>query len=128
MSLRIGICTALIAVLSSMLIAACSTLRNQAERPTPQAQVAQGKYLVRYYGCETCHEIPEIDDVRGSVGGSLKHIASKYFLAGQLPNSPENLRRWIQHPHSINPQTLMPEMNVTDDDAAEIAVFLETLQ
>jgi cytochrome c551/c552 len=108
--------------------AACSSAQRQADPPTIQARVAHGKYLVRSYGCETCHEIPNIDAVRGSIGPSLKHIATKYYLAGQLANSPENLRRWIQHPHSINPQTLMPDMNVTDDDAVDIALFLETLQ
>jgi cytochrome c551/c552 len=108
--------------------AACSSAQRQADPPTIQARVAHGKYLVRSYGCETCHEILNIDGVRGSIGPSLKHIATKYYLAGQLPNSPENLRRWIQYPHSINPQTLMPDMNVTDDDAVDIALFLDTLQ
>jgi cytochrome c1 len=115
-------------IVMSLRTAACSSTQKQAEPPTTQAREAHGKYLVRSYGCETCHEIPDIDAVRGSIGPSLKHIATKYYLAGQLPNSPENLRRWIQHPHSINPQTLMPDMNVTDDDAADIALFLETLQ
>jgi cytochrome c len=123
------ICAAILAGFSSLIgMAACSTAQNQSEPPTTKARVEDGKYLVLYHGCETCHDIPDIHGVRGSIGPSLKHIATKYYLAGELPNSPDNLRRWIQHPHSINPQTLMPEMNVTDDDAADISLFLETLQ
>ena len=117
-----------VTLLASLLAVACSSSQKRLEPPTTTAQIAHGRYLVRYYGCETCHDIPEIDGVRGSIGPSLKHIAAKYYLAGELPNSPENLRRWIQHPHSINPQTLMPDMNVTDGDAADIALFLETLK
>ena len=112
----------------SFLVAACSSTERQIEPPTWQAEVARGKYLARYYGCQTCHEIPHVQGPQGSIGPSLKHIAAKYYLAGQLPNSPENLLRWIQHPHSINPQSLMPNMNVSDEDAADISMFLETLQ
>jgi cytochrome c1 len=120
---------AVLAAFSSLIgVVACSTAKSQTEPPTVKAQVEHGRYLVVYYGCETCHDIPDIHGVRGSIGPSLKHFATKYYLAGELPKSPENLRRWIQHPHSINPQTLMPDMNVTDDDAADIALFLETLQ
>jgi cytochrome c len=123
------ICTAILTAFSSLIgIAACSTAQNQSEPPTTKAQVEHGKYLVLFHGCETCHDIPDIHGVRGSIGPSLKHFATKYYLAGELPNSPENLRRWIQHPHSINSRTVMPDMNVTDDDAADIALFLETLQ
>jgi cytochrome c len=126
MNLRLRIAILIASV--SLLAAACSISQNQVEPPTTKAQIAHGKILIRHYGCETCHEIPNVDGVRGSVGGSLKHIAAKDYLAGQLVNSPENLRRWIQHPHSVNPQTLMPDMNVTDNDAADIALFLDTLQ
>jgi cytochrome c len=126
MNSRISLALALAAV--SFPAASCSNSKRQVEPPTWQAQVAHGKYLVRYYGCQTCHEIPDVAGPQGSIGPSLKHTAAKYYLAGQLSNSPENLRRWIQHPHSINPQTLMPDMNVTDEDASDIALFLETLK
>ncbi len=127
--MNLRFCATFLAAFASLLgVAACSPAQNGADPPTARAQIAHGKYLVRYYGCETCHEIPNIAGARGSVGPSLKHIATKYYLAGELTNSPENLRRWIQHPHSINPQTLMPDMNVTDRDAVDIALFLETLQ
>jgi cytochrome c1 len=126
--MNLRLCLAFLIAYASLFMPACSNKRSQADPPAAKAQVAHGKYLVRYYGCESCHDIPDIAGVRGSVGGSLNHIATKYYLAGQMPNTPENLRCWIQRPHSINPQTLMPDMGVTDDDAADIAMFLEALQ
>ena len=109
-------------------VAGCSKSNSQIEPPGWNAKINRGKTLVRVYGCQTCHEIPTVADARGFVGPSLGGVATKYYLAGELPNSPENLRRWIQSPHSINPRTVMPDMNVTDADAADIATFLETLK
>jgi cytochrome c1 len=45
-----------------------------------------------------------------------------------LPNTPENLRRWIQHPQEVDAQTLMPNTGVTEQDAHDIAAFLLTLR
>jgi len=36
--------------------------------------------------------------------------------------------RWIQHPQKLEPGTAMPEMNVTDGDARDIAAYLYTLR
>jgi cytochrome c len=126
MRLTIFICLSLASVLPGA--AGCSTSNSQIEPPGWKAKVNRGRTLVRAYGCHTCHEIPTVRDVRGSIGPSLDHVATKYYLAGELPNSPENLRRWIQFPHTVNPHTVMPGMNVTDADAADIAIFLETLK
>jgi cytochrome c len=122
------VCVVFISTSAFLVAAACSSKPREVEPPTIQAQIARGKYLIRYYGCQACHEVPSVAGPQGSIGPSLQHTATKYYLAGELPNSPENLRLWIQRPHSINPQTLMPDLNVTDDDAADIALFLETLQ
>jgi cytochrome c len=106
----------------------CSSAKSQVEPPSQNERVHRGRALIRSYGCDTCHEVPTVTGAQGLIGPSLDHVASKYYLAGQLPNSRENLQRWIQYPHSINPQTVMPDMHVTDADAADIAVFLDTLK
>jgi len=31
---------------------------------------------------------------------------------------------WDQHPHIVEPQTVMPEMNVTEEDSRDIAAYL----
>jgi cytochrome c len=87
---------------------------------------ASAPELMIWYGCPTCHVIPHVPGAVGKVGPSLDGLAQRSYLAGTLQNSPENLVRWIQHPQQIHPGTAMPEMGVTQADAARIASFLQT--
>ena len=48
------------------------------------------------------------------------------FLAGELPNDPENAVRWIMDPRKIQPDTLMPDLGVTEGEARDIAAYLYT--
>ncbi len=41
-----------------------------------------------------------------------------------LPNTPENLVRWIQQPEQIRPGTAMPNLGISEDDARDIAAYL----
>jgi cytochrome c1 len=33
---------------------------------------------------------------------------------------------WIQHPHQVEPKTVMPEMGLTDQESRDIAAYLYT--
>jgi cytochrome c len=112
-------------------LCSCDRLSNQgtyaqASRITGGGNPASGKELVRRYGCQGCHTIPGIQDAKGVVGPSLEHLPQRVYLAGELPNTTENLMRWIQHPHEIHPKTAMPEMGVSDQDARDISAYLYT--
>jgi cytochrome c len=87
-----------------------------------------GPDKIRKYGCYSCHTIPGVFGANGLVGPPLAGIAGRVFIAGELPNTPENLTHWIQHPHQIEPHTAMPEMGVTDQDSRDIAAYLYTLR
>ena len=78
-------------------------------------------------GCGSCHTIPGIVGAHGKVGPSLEGIAGHGYIAGQLSNQPPNLERWIQHPHSVHPGSLMPELGMTDKESRDIAAYLYTL-
>ena len=120
--------------ISFLLLALCSACERysnegsyrEASRITG-GNPANGKETIRRYGCQGCHSIPGIREARGVVGPPLDHLALRVYLAGELPNTPENLMHWIQRPHEIHPHTAMPEMGVTDDDARNIAAYLYTL-
>jgi cytochrome c2 len=86
-----------------------------------------GRAAIRKYGCYTCHVIPGVTGARGQIGPSLQGVTSKYYLAGQLPNTHDNLLLWIRAPHSVSPSTVMPDMNVTEEDAEDIVVYLNSL-
>jgi cytochrome c oxidase assembly factor CtaG/cytochrome c2 len=90
--------------------------------------VDRGKSAIGKYGCGSCHTIPGVDGAEATVGPPLTGIAVRGYLAGHLPNSPDNMIKWIQHPQRIDPQVVMPEMGVTDQDARDITAYLYTLR
>ena len=82
-------------------------------------------------GCDAAIWLPGVprDSRRGGrfgqVGPSLAGVRQRSYLAGALPNTPDNLAAWIMHPQHLRPGTAMPEMGVTEQDAHRIAEFLE---
>jgi cytochrome c1 len=86
-----------------------------------------GRHDLYDLGCGSCHTIPGIIGAHGRVGPSLRSIASQSYIAGQLPNQPPNLERWIQHPHMVHPDSLMPELGVTQAQSRDIAAYLYSL-
>ncbi len=100
------------------------------ERPagdsTRPGNPARGVLAMQQYACTTCHVIPGLVGSRAYVGPPLTGIARRKYLAGTLPNSPENMVRWIREPKSISPDTLMPDLSVSDEHARDIAAYLLT--
>jgi cytochrome c len=88
----------------------------------------RGREAIDRYGCGTCHEIPGVHGARGLVGPPLTNIADRMYLAGQLPNTPDNMKRWIREPQSVESGSAMPNLNVTETDARDIAAYLYTLR
>lgn len=87
----------------------------------------RGRSALDRYGCGACHHIPEVRGARGTVGPDLTGFALRSFVAGRLPNRPDQLMRWIRHPQSISPGSAMPELGVSEQDARDIAAYLYTL-
>lgn len=84
--------------------------------------------MIRQYGCTSCHTIPGIPEANALVGPSLAQIASRMYIAGVLPNTPENMFRWLQNPPAVDPRTAMPNLGVTETDARDMAGYLYTLR
>ncbi len=115
----------LLGVLAPLLLAACG---EDAAGATGGPDPRKGAALIRKYGCGECHTIPGIDQATGMVGPPLASIASRVYIAGVLRNSPDNMVEWIQHPQTIVPGNVMPDMGISHDDAREIAAYLHTLR
>jgi cytochrome c len=88
----------------------------------------RGHALIESYGCGSCHTIPGIHNANGLVGPPLIYFSRRTMVAGQLPNTSENLARWIEHPRSVEPKTAMPELGLNDDQADDIVAYLYTLR
>lgn len=86
-----------------------------------------GPELIESYGCGSCHRIPGVRGADATAAPPLDDFARRAFIAGRIENSPDNLVRWIIDPQSVDPRTAMPDLSVTEEDARDIAAFLETL-
>jgi putative membrane protein len=107
---------------------ACGSRAYQEAAVLTGGDPSRGMDAIGRYGCGACHDIPGIRNAKGSIGPPLTHIANRAYLAGQLPNTPDNMTRWIQHPQHVERGTAMPEMGVTDTDARNIVAYLYTLR
>jgi cytochrome c1 len=100
---------------------------HAADRHVEGGDAARGREAIRAYGCGSCHVIPGVRGARGLVGPPLDHWADRSIIAGQVPNDPARLVRWITVPQAIEPGTAMPNMGVSDGAARDIAAYLYTL-
>ena len=118
----------LVSLISACLLAGCHGDVEATAAAMTGGSPSRGKEVIRRYGCGACHSIPGVAAARGQVGPPLDGIANRTYLAGKLPNTPENIIRWIRDPQSIAPGTAMPELGVTEQDGKDIAAYLYTLR
>jgi len=83
-----------------------------------------GRQLLARYGCAACHEIKGIAHADSKVGPSLTGMREQSYVAGVVPNTADNLIRWIRHPRAVDPKTAMPELGVSEAQARDMAAYL----
>lgn len=84
----------------------------------------EGELLVQAYGCVACHEIQNLNVEPATVGPTLRGLAQRRYIAVGLPNTPDNLVRWITDPQEVLPGTAMPDLGVTRREARAMAAYL----
>lgn len=108
-----------------------ATAADTASTPTVAdrtGDASRGVRLFASYGCVSCHEIPGVPDATAVVAPPLTHYAFRRYVAGVRKNTPDNLIAWIRDPLAIDPQTAMPNLHVTEQDAKDMAAYLYTLR
>jgi cytochrome c1 len=118
-------------LLLALVLAACG--ESEAERHARQitgGDPGNGLGLVRKYGCNSCHMVPGAPGAKtgAKAGPPFEGVGSRPTLAGGLPNTPENLIRWIRNPQSVSRGTQMPNLGVSEQDSRDLAAFLYTLR
>ncbi|MDZ5442269.1 c-type cytochrome [Micromonospora sp. 4G57] len=116
--------------LTVLSVAAVTGCASAAPPPPPEVRAGRpdrGAELIAQYGCGSCHTIPGVSRADGLVGPPLTRFGARSYIAGQLPNNADNLRRWIADPQAVEPGTAMPKLGVTAIDAQDIAAYLYTL-
>jgi cytochrome c oxidase subunit 2 len=102
---------------------------QQAPPPAPAASTdaASGLALFQARGCAGCHTINGIS--AGSVGPNLTHLQSRSTFAGGIFNmTPNNLRKWLRNPPAAKPGSVMPNLNLSEEDITKLLAYLETLK
>jgi cytochrome c2 len=112
-----------LALLALALVGGCSKQPPTSE-PMTGGNPRVGQQLIARYGCAACHQIKGIANADSKVGPSLNEIRDSSYVGGVLPNSADNLMKWIMHPRAVSPNTAMPELGVTQGEARDMAAYL----
>ena len=105
---------------------------DQTEAPAGQRVVAgnveAGRVVIAQVKCGVCHSIPGVTGAKGIVGPPLEEFGRRQFIAGFLPNQPSLLARWVREAPSLVPETGMPDMPLSEEQARDVAAYLYTLR
>jgi cytochrome c oxidase subunit 2 len=101
------------------------------EGPAAAPQSPEAKQGQRYFmedGCAACHTIAGTP-AQGTVGPNLTHLAGRDTIAANtLPNTPQNLFRWIRNPQSVKPGDKMPGLGLGAKKYHAIVAYLTELR
>jgi cytochrome c len=123
---RKGITPALLPLLCMVALSGCGAAT--AAQQVSGGNADRGASAIARYGCGACHIISGISGASGEVGPPLSGVGSREYIAGRLRNTPANMVLWIRFPQSVEPGVAMPDMDVTANDARDIAQYLYTLR
>jgi cytochrome c2 len=95
---------------------------------------ARGRELLDVKGCGLCHRMTGVAPLHGALlpsGVAVTDMVRAVRLAPDLRVARERWRpsllvRWLLHPSQVKPDTLMPDMRLTEADARSIAAYLLT--
>ncbi len=108
-----------------LLLSACGgEFARDTETSVPDGDADRGREAFVAYGCTGCHTAAGIRGPEVRIGPSLHDLRENTYIAGALPNEPDNLIAWIMNPQSIEPGTAMPNLGVSDRDARDMAAYL----
>lgn len=88
----------------------------------------RGRLAMYGYACIACHRIPGLVGPQADVGPALAGIGARRYIAGVLTNNEDNMVHWLRHPTQVDPLTAMPDLDVTEQDARDMAAYLEALK
>ena len=117
-----------VALAVGIAVAACASSPSHEPPPqVPGGDPRRGADAIERIGCGACHVIPGIRGASGTVGPPLTDFSHRGYIAGELPNNGDNLVRWIMDPREVEPSTDMPDLDIGETEARDIAAYLFTL-
>jgi cytochrome c oxidase subunit 2 len=93
----------------------------------PGGEAAEGKAVYARSACVGCHTIRGVS--AGVIGPDLTHFGSRTTVAaGLLPNTVENVAKWLYDPPAIKPGVKMPRVGLSEAEARAVAAYLLALK
>lgn len=103
-------------------------IQQQSQPAHPSDAVAKGRRIFETTACINCHAVTGTV-ANGRFGPDLTHLMSRDTIAsGAVPNTAENLRKWIQNPDAFKPGSLMPAMQLNDQELDAVTAYLVALR
>ncbi|MFP5377045.1 MAG: cytochrome c oxidase subunit II [Acidimicrobiia bacterium] len=102
---------------------------QRAPAAAPASEVARrGQAVFSAGGCGTCHTVRGTP-AAGQGGPDLTHLASRRTLAAAtVPNTPEDLARWVRDPHEVKRGVVMPPARLDEGELAALLSYLGGLR
>ncbi len=103
---------------------------QQRGEPPLSGAAAHGRTLFfqSQANCVSCHVI-DGTTARDNVGPNLTHVGGRTMLAANiLSNTPDNMVRWLLNPQVVKPGNRMPNLHLSENDARDLAAYLESLK
>lgn len=120
--------TFIIATLLALPLIGCDERHEAGPGAGTGGDSKRGATLIADLGCGACHSVPGVPGARGHVGPPLDNIGERTIIAGILPNTPDNMITWLRAPQSVVPGNAMPNMELNEHDARDVASYLATLR
>ncbi len=99
-----------------------------AQRPPANSASGDGESVFLSNACVNCHTVAGTA-AKGRFGPDLTHLAGRDTIAsGAVPNTPANLRKWIDNPDLLKPGCLMPAMHLNAHELDAVTAYLATLR
>ncbi|MBI4236588.1 MAG: cytochrome c oxidase subunit II [Chloroflexi bacterium] len=103
---------------------------QQQPAAAPAGAAQRGAQVFQQGACIGCHTVRGTV-AQATVGPDLTHFGSRTTIAaGILPKDPQgtNLAKWLHNPPAIKPGSIMPNLHLSEQEIADLAVYLESLK
>ena len=101
--------------------------KEPAATPPDGSPATTGLRIYLMGTCVGCHTVRGVSG--GGIGPDLTHFGSRKTIAGGiLPNTAENLARWVRHAPDVKPGSVMPEQKLSDAEVASLVAYLLSLR
>jgi len=93
----------------------------------PKGDAEKGKETFESVGCRACHVTEKDSSARRSEGSEERDYAPNLWNVADKAR-PEWIYSWVKNPKALWPETKMPDLRLSDAEAANVTAYLVTLK